>query len=372
MKKIVSLLFSFLLIISGVAGQDLRKEFSVSKGQTLDVDLRTGGSIEIRGWDKDLADIQIRFIECDPDDFEFEFTPKRSGLMVRSESKRHIRNIDIQVSVMIPSEFSLYLKTIGGEISIQDIKGKIEGRTAGGALTLDNLKGEIYLATGGGPIILIDSQIDGRVTTGGGSVLVENVEGDIEATSGGGNVVYKNVKTPFRTYPADQVYIRNAGGALKVEEAPAGADVQTGGGNIRILSASEFVKATTGGGDITIDAVDGWVKATTGAGDIRVTMVGDPEDGKRHITLVTGTGGIYVTVPKNLSMDVDIELAYTKNNTGKYKITSDFKLREGKTDTWDNTQGTPRKYIFGKASIQGGRNEVIIRTVNGNVHLRSK
>jgi len=372
MKKIVSILFSFLLIISGVAGQDLRKEFSVSKGQTLDVDLKTGGSVEIRGWDKDLADIQIRFIDCDPDDFEFEFTPKGSGLMVRSESKRHIRNIDIRVSVMIPREFSLHLKTIGGGISIQDIKGKIEGHTAGGALTLKNLKGEIYLTTGGGRIILRDSQIDGRVTTGGGSVLVENVEGDIEATSGGGNVVYKNVKTPSRTYPGDQVYIRNAGGALKVEEAPAGADVRTGGGNIRIHSAGEFVKATTGGGDITIDAVDGWVKATTGAGDIRVTMAGDPEVGKRHIMLSTGTGGIYVTVPKNLSMDVDIELAYTKNNTGKYKITSDFKLREGKTDTWDNTQGTPRKYIFGKASIQGGRNKVIIRTVNGNVHLRSK
>ena len=372
MKKIVPVLFSFLLIISSLDAQDLRKEFSVSKGQTLDVDLRSGGSIEIRGWDKDLADIQIRFIDCDPDDFEFEFTPKMSGLMVRSESKRHIRSIDIQVSVMIPSEFNLHLKTIGGEISIQDVKGKIEGRTAGGELTLENLNGEIYLTTGGGGIILKDSQIDGYVTTGGGSVLVENVEGDIEATSGGGNVVYKNVKTPSRTYPGDQVYIRNAGGALEVREAPAGADVLTGGGNIRIRSASEFVKATTGGGDITIDAVDGWVKATTGAGDIHVTMVGDPEDGKRHITLTTGTGGIDVTVPKNLSMDVDIELAYTKNNTGKYKIMSDFKLQEVKTDTWDDTQGTPRKYIFGRGRIQGGRNKVIIRTVNGNVYLRSK
>lgn len=170
----------------------------------------------------------------------------------------------------------------------------------------------------------------------------------------------------------EQVYIRNAGGALKVEKAPAGADVRTGGGNIRIRSANKFVKATTGGGDITIDAVDGWIKATTGAGDIRVTMVGDPEVGKRHITLSTGTGGIYVTVPKALSMDVDIELAYTKNKSGKYKITSDFRLQEEKTDTWDDTQGTPRKYIYGKASIQGGRNKIKIRTVNGDVHLRSK
>lgn len=372
MKKMIPIFFSFLLVVSGVADQDLRKEFSVSKGHTLDVDLRSGGSVEIRGWNKDLADIQVSFIDCDPDDFEFEFAQKKSGLMIRSESKRHIRSRDIRVSVMIPKKFNLHLKTIGGEISIQDIEGKIDGNTAGGSLTLENLRGEIYLTTGGGRIILKDSQIDGRVTTGGGSVLVENVEGDIEATSGGGNVVYKNVKTPSRTYPGDQVYIRNAGGALKVEEAPAGADVRTGGGNIRIRSANTFVKAATGGGDITINAVDGWVNATTGAGDIRVTMVGDPENGKRHIMLSTGTGGIDVTVPKDLSMDVDIELAYTRDKVGKYKITSDFILQEVETDTWDDMQGTPRRYIYGKASIRGGRNKVVIRTVNGNVHLRSK
>jgi len=238
-------------------------------------------------------------------------------------------------------------------------------------LDLKNLTGKIHFTTGGGGITIKDSQLDGRVSTGGGKVLVENVTGDIKASSGGGNVVYRNVKTPDKTYPEDVVYIRNAGGALNVDEAPAGADVSTGGGDIYICSAKEYVKATTGGGDVTVAEIDGWVKIRTGAGNVKITMVGDAENGKRDVSVSTGTGDVTLIVPKNLSMEVDIELSYTKNSSRNYKIKSDFDIGIERTNEWDYDQGSPRKFIYGRATIKGGKNSIKIRTCNGDVYLKS-
>ena len=370
MKNLLLLFVTLGLVTLAFAGDDIRKEFTISEGKTLDINLKSGGSIEISGWDKELASIRVNFRNCDPDDFDFD--KKSSEIRIRSDYKRRVNRSNIKMNIKIPRNFDIKIKTIGGSVYINNIHGNISGRTAGGELNLKNLNGEINFTSGGGSVIIKDSKLDGRVSTGGGSVLVENVEGDIKATSGGGNVVYKNVKTPDKIYPSDLVYIRNAGGELDVDDAPAGADISTGGGNIYVKSAKKFVKARTGGGDIYIKAVDGWIKASTGAGDIEATMVGDPRAGKRDVTFITGSGDIRLTVPKDLSMTVDIELAYTKNSSENYKIISDFDLSERCSKRWNYDHGTPRKFIYGSAEFNGGKNLIKINSVNGNVYLKYK
>jgi hypothetical protein len=84
-------------------------------------------------------------------------------------------------------------------------------------------------------------------------------------------------------------------------------------------------------------------------------------------------GDITLNVPAGLSMDVDIVLAYTDRSwhDGKgYVIDSDFDLREERTKEWDRREGTPRKYVYGTGSINGGKNKIRIETVNGNVYLK--
>jgi len=370
MKQCFLILIGLLLIASVSFAADIEREFEVAKGDRLTVNLKSGGSLEIQGWDKDQASIEVDFVRCDPDDFDFEMFTTSSGLKIISDYNRHVNRSNIDVRIMLPREFNLRVKTSGGSIDINDIEGSIRGSTGGGSLNLQNLDGEIDLSTGGGRITVRDSRLDGEVTTGGGRVLVENVEGDFDARSGGGNVVFKNVTTPDRDYPPGLVHIRNAGGKIDVDDAPNGADVNTGGGDIYIRSAGEFAIASTGGGDITIEEVDGWVKASTGAGDIEVTMVGDPDNGDRDVTLLTGLGDIELVVPKSLSMDIDIELAYTKRSSGRYKIKSDFDINEERTDEWDYDRGTPVKYIYGDATIGDGKNRIKIRTTNGNVTIR--
>jgi len=345
------------------------RELEMSAGETLEVDLAPGGSIHIRGSDESGACIRVSFRDTDGEAFRFEFTRTRSGVEITSERLRRVNNVDVRVDIQVPRRSDLRLKTAGGGISIRNIEGNISGRTAGGQLTLEDLTGSIELTTGGGAITLTDSRLDGHVRTGGGKVLLENVEGDIDARSGGGEVIYRNVVTPDRTYPADVAYIRNAGGSIRVDDAPGGADVRTGGGDIRIRSAGSYAKARTGGGDIRIDDIDGWVEAHTGAGTIEVTMTGEPGDEKREVTLTSGLGDIWLTLPAGLSARFEIELGYTRGSSQNFEIRSAFDLAEERSTTWDSSQGTPRKYIRGTGTVGGGDNLIKIRTTNGDVHL---
>ena len=144
-------------------------------------------------------------------------------------------------------------------------------------------------------------------------------------------------------------------------------------GDVEIHSAAEFVRAKTMGGDIRIDEVDGAVSAETMGGDVNVTMIGNPSEKKRDVTISSKGGDITLTVPAGLSMDVDIRIAYTKESwfdRKGYRIESDFDLKEERTKDWDDDYGTPRKFIYGKGEIAGGKNKVRIETINGNVYLK--
>ena len=159
------------------------------------------------------------------------------------------------------------------------------------------------------------------------------------------------------------------GGDLKIDEAMNGASLKTMGGDITVNRAENFVKAETMGGDIEIKSVDGWVKAKTMGGDVKVSMTGDPAIGNRDVTLTSMGGDITLTVPDGLSMDIDIEIAYTREYQDKVKISSKYNISEERTTEWDDSHGSKRKFIYGKGSVAGGKNKIKIKTINGNVYL---
>jgi len=360
-----------LLLALPVQGQEIiERDFDANGIARIEIDLRGAGSITVIGDAGEKARCTVAFHRTDPDDFRFTFDRRDDSLVIGSRRFRQVQRTDIRLEIHVPRRSDLDLRTAGGGITLRGIEGTIRGRTAGGVLNLSDLHGTIALHSAGGEITLRDSALDGRVTTGGGPVLVENVTGDIEADSGGGAVVYRNVTTPYRTYPAEAVYIRNAGGAIDVDEAPGGADVRTGGGDIWINSAGEYVRASTGGGDIRINAIDGRVEASTGAGDIRVTMTGDPARGERDVTLRTGYGDVWLTVPDGLSMRVEIEAGFTRGHERDARIIDEFGLEVTESEEWDDSQGTPRKIRYGRLVTGEGEHLIKIRTTNGTVHLR--
>ncbi len=345
--------------------QNTPKEFKVKTGQKLTVELKMGGSIKITGWNKNFVSVD------NEDENNFDIKQTGNGIDIHSNlfggSNHHGK---VVLEVKVPSKFDLDLHTTGGSITINNVDGEMRGRTMGGDLDLSGLKGNLELSTMGGKINLSDSHVDGKVSTMGGKVDIENVVGNVKGSSMGGNVIMKNVTRRDGESVKNEVNISSMGGDINVSDAPNGARVSTMGGSINIGNANKFVKAKTMGGSIELNSVSGWIEATTMGGDITAEMVGDPAKGDRHVKLTSMGGDITLTVPAGLSMDVDVTLAYTKDSRHNYKIKSDFNLNQKTTSEWEYKNGSPRKYIYGTGNINGGKNKIVIETINGNVYLK--
>jgi hypothetical protein len=372
MKKTLFLVLIIPLVSFTLPPDTIEKEFKTSMGKQLSMELKTGGSVDIKGWNKDVVSVKVFLSERDAENCKVEFNETSSGVQIESKYRSERRNNSsrLKFEIMVPERYDVSLETMGGAVSIQNVEGNIEGETMGGELDLHKLKGTLDLTTMGGEITLRNSDVDGRVKTMGGEVLVEDVTGDVKATSMGGEVTHRNVKRRSGEVRGTAVDITTMGGDINVDDAPLGANVHTMGGNIHIRSAAKFAKAKTMGGNIEIDAVDGSVNATTMGGDVTVRMVGDPSQGERDVEIESMGGDITLTVPPTLSMDFDITLTYTENRRGRYRIISDFEMNQEETDEWDRDDGTPRKHIYGTGTVAGAKHKIKIKTINGNIYLK--
>src|SRR5689334_4382818 len=295
------LLALFLLCASLSLASDIKKEINVSSGKRLDMHLETGGSISISGWEKEAVSVEADLKGRGGKDCKVEIEESKSGVNVESyfERRRSSQSTSIHFEVKVPRRFDLELETNGGGIHIDGVEGTLNGSTMGGELELTNLKGTIQLHTMGGRISLTKSDVDGEVNTNGGKVLLEDVRGNVKGRSMGGAVVYRNV-TDRKGDRGEAGDSHDAGRTLVMSSM---------GGEIVVRSAGEFVKAHTMGGNIHIGAVDGWVKAETMGGDVDVTMTGDPSKGRRDVTIASKGGDVTLTVPPELSMEVEITIA---------------------------------------------------------------
>jgi DUF4097 and DUF4098 domain-containing protein YvlB len=185
------------------------------------------------------------------------------------------------------------------------------------------------------------------------------------------------------------VSISKMGGGIDVQSAPHGANLSTMGGDIHLGDVGSFAKVKTMGGSITIDHATGAVDATTMGGPISIghvagaikasTMGGDisarevgASSGQRDVELTSQGGTITLTVPKDFPMDVRITLAYTKNAPRSYEIIDHVGLQQQETPDWDNSLGSPRKYIRAAGRVGSGLNHVTIKTINGDVILKQE
>lgn len=373
-----------------VSGETIEKQFKTSPGKLLRMDLKAGGSIYVYGWDKDEISVTAFIDGRDSEDIKTEFNETASGLEIESRYGRHRGDdgFNIEFEVKVPQKYDLDLDTRGGSIMVEHLEGDLRGRTLGGKLELidshgtfdfrtnggnincEKLAGRANLKTNGGNITCSDSQLEGKAHTNGGRVRLENVSGNFDATSNGGDVAYANAGTMTRSGEGDAIRINTRGGDIDIDEAPYGADLHTNGGDITVRSADKFVSALTNGGDITIDRVDGTVEAHTNGGDVTVKLPQNLIGGDHDIEISSNSGDIKLLVPADFSAKYEIELAITKNSHRDYKIKSDFDIQQEKTDDWDYSHGSPRKYIYGHGEINDAANKIRIKTINGNITIK--
>jgi len=353
------------------------REFKVAAGGKLTLNLDTGGGVKVSGTGGSSVTVTYR-LSCSPEcDIRFD----QSGSDVRVETtfkgSGRSQNSDGDFEIRVPSRFDIVLDSMGGGLEVDGVTGSFTGETKGGEITLHRVEGEAKLSTMGGEIRVTESTLDGSVHTMGGAVTIEDVSGNLKGSSMGGGVRYKNVRrsdgqfaSPPRTgdgdpsdITRDTVQISTMGGEINAEDAPDGADVMTMGGDITIKSAKRFVRAKTMGGDIEIDSIDGWVQATTMGGDLEVTVTGSGGD----VNLTSMSGTVVLRVPPGFGMDLDLEIAFTKNSRKEYVITAPGAGSPSVSPEWDYSQGSPRKYIRKSASVNGGGHKVTVKTINGNV-----
>lgn len=176
--------------------QQRESEFKISTGKKLDLQLQTGGSVNITGWDKEVVSIKLSGGGRDWQDCKFEAneTPDILQIVARYQGKQTSYSTSLHFEIKVPKRFDIQIESAGGELKITDVAGDLRGRTMGGNLELRNVGGEVNLTTMGGNIVLLSSEINGKVETMGGQVLIQDVTGNIQGSSMGGEVKYINVK----------------------------------------------------------------------------------------------------------------------------------------------------------------------------------
>ena len=354
--------------------REIKKEFQVKSGGSVVVDLKTGSKIEVYGWDKEMLSATVYINDSEDNRVEFEFTQNGNDVEITSEyAERHNHNNSkAKLVLQVPQKYNVEFSTMGGDVKAEYVEGKITGKTMGGELNFSHLKGYLDVTTMGGTVKVKDSDVDGRAHTMGGEVLLENIQGDLNASSMGGSVRQINVHGKNKSI-GKEVNISTMGGEIEIDQAPNGAKLKTMGGEINVNRVGVFADVETMGGDIEIKEVDGWVKAKTMGGDVNVKMTGNPAEGKRDVTLTSMGGDVTLVVPSGLSMNIEIEIAYTKNSDKDYedcKISSDFSVKEERSNAWDRSNGSARKYITGTGTTGDGKNKIKIKTINGSVFLK--
>ncbi len=404
MGRNILAILTITLITSWTPAETIEKEFTVKPGNTLFIDIEIGGDVKVTGWEKEIASVIVTYHGTDCDDIDLNIEQRSDNIYVIAESEfsNWDNHCSMDFEIMVPDHFDMDLESKGGDFSITNITGNMEGETMGGDMEFVRLTGDLHFVTMGGDIDVRNSEVDGLVKTMGGTVTIRDVVGDLKGKTMGGNVVYKNVtsrdggsietstmggnidihsknqsvsaSTMGGNIDASgtEVDVSTMGGDIDVKEATMGADVHTMGGDIYIKSANVYVKAKTMGGDIEVDALDGWMKGTTMGGDIEVNMIGDPSVGERHVQLTSFGGDVVLVIPDGMDMEFDIELAFTRKSRHNYQIQSDYDLTIEESDEWERSFmfGEPRKKILGSGVVGKGTHLIKIKTTNGNITIK--
>lgn len=371
MRKIVWFSGLFILFCSFLYAETIERVIDTQSRKQLNVNLQSGGSISIQGWDKEqvkvIVDVRKGYLE----EGDIRIEKRSTGVDVDISPLSSARNGgDFQLKIHVPAKYNIDLETMGGDVEIEKVEGEFRGQTMGGSLKLADLKGEVRLTTMGGNITLKNAALAGELKTMGGDIYFEDVSGDVKGTTMGGSITLKNTKE-IDSNTTGEVRVSTMGGEITVDDAPQGADVHTMGGEIFIKRAKKYVKAKTMGGEIDIREIDGSVKASTMGGDVDVVMVGDPNLGDRRVDISSMGGEVTLTLPAGISADFDLHLIYTKDSKQNYQIQSDFDIKIEETGKeWEYQNGSARKEVVGRGAVNGGKHSIYVKTINGDITIK--
>lgn len=233
------------------------------------------------------------------------------------------RSISISFKIYVPQQVNTDLKTSGGGIRLDNLKGNETFTTSGGGLQIDKLVGMIHGTTSGGGIDVSNSSENINLQTSGGGITAKNCSGKIRLETSGGGLRLINLK--------GNITAHTSGGGVE-------------GNNIE----GELITSTSGG-SIDLKEMSCSLDANTSAGGLYAQM---KQVGK-YLRLNASSGNIDLELP--LKQGFDLNLRGDRVNQHPSKI-------NGFSGDWD------KDHI--KGTINGGGIPVTADASSGNINLR--
>ena len=185
------------------------------------------------------------------------------------------------ITVTVPHESDLALKTGSADILVDGTVGAVEVKSGSGDVRLADLAGPGLVETGSGDVTVEVANAELRVKSGSGEVVVRHTQGAVAVSTGSGDVQIRTAHGP--------VAVKTGSGDLRVAEAHADVSLTTGSGDLVVGTAHRgrlTAKGASGGVRFGMPAgVPVWTDISTVSGTIRSGLAGagEPADGADHI-----------------------------------------------------------------------------------------
>ncbi|MGZ3946058.1 MAG: DUF4097 family beta strand repeat-containing protein [Mucilaginibacter sp.] len=227
---------------------------------------------------KDLSKDEIK--KRLDEDYEMTITVNNHELQAivknKHENMNWRRQISISFKIYVPQQVTTDLKTSGGGIHLDNLKGNENFSTSGGGLDINTVNGMI------------------RGNTSGGGIHVKNSGNDIDLTTSGGGITAENCN--------GQIKLRTSGGGLELKDLKGDIHASTSGGGVRGSNIEGELVTSTSGGGIDLRNMNCSLDAHTSAGSLIAQM---KQVGK-YLRLGTSAGNIELELPAKQGLDLNL------------------------------------------------------------------
>jgi DUF4097 and DUF4098 domain-containing protein YvlB len=271
----------------------IHRNFNVRAGGTISIDADVGdikvtsgaGNVSVHVVRSAKTSSRSRADEIFKD-LDVTFAQEGNNVRIRSRYNHPSSwfhwntDLDVHFVVSVPTDYSVDLKTSGGDITVSDLGGQVHAKTSGGDVSLGRIGGLVDAHTSGGDVSMVGARTNAMLGTSGGDIKVGDAAGSLNVRTSGGSIDIRRAQSDLSAH--------TSGGSIEIGDAGGSIDASSSGGSIRARLSRQprgDSKLSTSGGGITVflaPAVALDVDAHTSGGDVAsavpLTILGKQDD----------------------------------------------------------------------------------------------
>ena len=305
-----------------------------SGGVPDQIHIASVGNITVRGVGNSRLDYTITRRVSAPDEAGAREAFEQGGISVLRRGRNMVLVVNspngpVDLKINAPRGASqLLVVTQLGDVDVGDFDGGVAVKSGGGVIRLNRIKGFSEVQSVGGRLAIGDLAGALRVSLFAGDIAGQHIGGAAELETAG-NVDIASIGGSARVVTSGgRVHIGEAGGTVTVNTGGGAIDVgraggiislrNVGGGPIQIGAAPYGIECANGSGAIRALGIDGAVHLATMAGSLIAQLQSTL---LRESSLSTGSGDITVFIPSNIGVTIQAQNAGAGRSGG---IVTDF------------------------------------------------